>query len=183
MEPISGPVCPRCGWNQGSPPDSPTDLAPGTLVDEAYIAWAARGANHRTVVPASAQNKLRFENGLRKFQEEGEALAIFQSNPGIVSVIKFFSENGTAYLFMHYEEGATFEKYLNDQGGRIDFPQAMAIAMPVMDALRAAHEAGILHRDISPENIFINRSKQVKLLDFGAAKRDMTCRTGDLRSR
>jgi len=137
-------------------------------------AFGARALDHHTVVPSNTQSKPPFEHGLRKFLEEGQALARFQGHPGIVSVLSFFNGNGTSYLVMAYEEGTTLQQYLKDHGGRIEFRQAMDIAMPVMDALRAVHEAGILHRDISPDNIFINHSNQIKILDFGAAKRDMT---------
>jgi serine/threonine protein kinase len=136
-------------------------------------AFGTRAQDHCTVVPSSSQNKAAFEHGLEKFLEEGQALAKFQDHPGVVSVVTFFRENGTSYLVMKYEEGITFQEYLKQQGGRIDVKTALDIVTPVMDTLRAIHAAGILHRDISPDNIFINRSGQVKLLDFGAAKHDM----------
>ena len=136
-------------------------------------AFGMRAQDHCTVAPSGSQNKAAFEHGLEKFLEEGQALAKFQDHPGVVSVVTFFRENGTSYLVMKYEEGITLQEYLKQQGGRIDVQTALDIVTPVMDTLRAVHAAGILHRDISPDNIFINRSGQVKLLDFGAAKHDM----------
>ena len=136
-------------------------------------AFGARGADRTTVVPSTTQSRTIFDQGLTRFLEEGRALAKFQGNPCIASVLTFFSENGTSYLVMKYEDGITLQQYLHERGGRIEHQKAMDLAMPVMDALRAVHEAGILHRDISPDNIFITRGGQVKILDFGSAKHDL----------
>ena len=139
-------------------------------------AFGSRDQAHSTVLPAGTQAQPAFEHGLAKFLEEGRALALFQGHPGIASVMTFFKANHTSYLVMKYEEGTTLDRYLNDHGGRLDFDQVLGIAMPVMDALRAVHQEGILHRDISPDNIIINSKRQIKILDFGSAKRDMTVR-------
>ena len=136
-------------------------------------AFGARDVDHSTVVPSTSQRQEIFDHGLTRFLEEGRALAKFQGHPCIASVLTFFRQNGTSYLVMKYEDGITLQHYLRERGGRVEYRQAIDLAMPIMDALRMVHEAGILHRDISPDNIFINRSGQVKLLDFGAAKHDM----------
>jgi hypothetical protein len=142
--------------------------------------FGARDRNHSTVIPANTHSKDAFEHGLKKFLEEGKALARFQGHPSIASVMTFFRENGTSYLVMKYEDGITVQEYLKQHGGRLDFATVVRIAMPVFDALRAVHQEGILHRDISPDNIIINRSRQIKILDFGSAKRDMTVRDSTL---
>jgi serine/threonine protein kinase len=136
-------------------------------------AFGARNSDHTTVVPSTAQSRSMFEHGLSRFLDEGRALARFQGHPCIASVLTFFNENGTSYLVMRYEDGITFQQYLSDRGGRIEYQHAINLAMPVMDALRAVHDAGILHRDISPDNIYINRAGQIKILDFGSAKHDL----------
>jgi serine/threonine protein kinase len=137
-------------------------------------AFGARDRDSCTVIAANTQSKGAFDHGLAKFQDEGRSLARFQGHPSIASVMTFFRENGTAYLVMRFEDGITLKEYLEKNGGRMDAQTAMKIAMPVMDALRAVHHEGILHRDISPDNIIINSSGQIKILDFGSAKRDMT---------
>ena len=71
---------------------------------------------------------------------------------------------------MYYLEGIDFKQYLESQGGKIPFQTALSIMMPVMDALREVHRTGTLHRDISPDNIYITAEGQVKVLDFGAAR-------------
>jgi serine/threonine protein kinase len=72
---------------------------------------------------------------------------------------------------MDYVEGLTLKQYLERQpGGRIPVEQAWRLLQPVMDALRAVHKEGLLHRDLAPDNIYITRDGRVKLLDFGAAR-------------
>lgn len=136
-------------------------------------AFGTRDLNRSSVIPSASQNRQFFEQGLARFLEEGQALARFQGNPGIASVLTFFRENGTSYLVMKYEDGITLKEYLRQQGGRLDYQRARQIAMHVMDALRTVHGAGILHRDISPDNIYLNSNGQIKILDFGSAKHDL----------
>ena len=131
---------------------------------------AARGTDGRSISAYRGDLAEAFRYGLEKFLEEARVLARFAEHQGIVAVRDFFPAHGTGYLVMSYLEGLTLKDYLARQGGRIPFPQALAILMPVMDALRAVHQVGLLHRDISPDNIFITRDRQVKLIDFGAAR-------------
>jgi serine/threonine protein kinase len=126
-----------------------------------------------TLTPISTQFRSAFEHGMQSFIQEGQALAKFQNHPGVVSVITLFRENGTSYLVMRYEDGVSLKEYLDNRHGRLAFADAHGIIVRVLDTLRAIHAEGILHRDISPENIYINEFGQVKLLDFGAAKHDM----------
>ncbi|HWP98295.1 MAG TPA: protein kinase [Syntrophomonadaceae bacterium] len=118
----------------------------------------------------TGETQEHFHFGLEKFLEEAKTLARFDEHPGIVSVRDVFKANQTAYLVMQYLEGATLKEYLTQQGGKISYQNALEIIMPVLDAIREVHSMGILHRDISPDNIFITKSGQVKLLDFGAAR-------------
>ena len=114
-----------------------------------------------------------YEHGKARFIEEARTLAKFSDHPGIVGIRDCIEANGTAYIIMQYLEGVTLKEYLKQNGGRLDPNLAVSILMPVMDALRAVHKVGIIHRDISPDNIFITKSSQVKLLDFGAARQSM----------
>jgi len=82
----------------------------------------------------------------------------------------FFKANGSAYFVMSYVEGITVKDHLANSGGILPLDQAHGIIMPVLDALKEVHSVNILHRDISPDNIFINQKGQVILIDFGAAR-------------
>lgn len=111
-----------------------------------------------------------FEKGLSRFEEEAQAVAQFEGHPGIVSVRDFFHANGTAYMVMHYMDGITLKEHLQQRGGRLTYQETLKIMKQVMDTLGSVHQTNLLHRDISPGNIYITKEGQVKLLDFGAAR-------------
>ncbi len=131
---------------------------------------AGRAANTTKVMAYSEHTRPEFEWGLERFLEEARTLKKFKNLPGIVSVDTVFRDNGTAYLVMEYLDGCTFEDFLKQHGGKVAFQTALEIMLPVMRALGAVHAEGILHRDISPDNIYITNSGKVKLIDFGAAR-------------
>jgi serine/threonine protein kinase len=131
---------------------------------------AGRSGGESKVVPYTEQTKQEFEWGLDRFLEEARTLKKFSNHPGIVAVDTVFKDNGTAYLVMEFLDGVTFEEFLARRGGHITFETAMRVVLPSMDALAAVHAEGILHRDISPDNIYLTRSGKVKLIDFGAAR-------------
>jgi len=120
----------------------------------------------------AGEQKAQYAFGLDRFLYEAKTLARFSEHPNIVTVRDFFPANGTAYMVMNYIEGKTLEQYLKNAGGKIPFPKMLEIMMPVMDALREVHQAGIMHRDISPDNIFIRNDGRVSLIDFGSARQD-----------
>ncbi len=131
---------------------------------------AGRSGGESKVIPYTEQTKQEFEWGLDRFLEEARVLKKFSNHPGIVAVDTVFKDNGTAYLVMEFLDGVTFEEFLARRGGRITFETAMRVVLPSMDALAAVHAEGILHRDISPDNIYLTRAGKVKLIDFGAAR-------------
>jgi serine/threonine protein kinase len=131
---------------------------------------ATRGEGQTKVSIFTGEARKHYEYGLKKFLEEAQSIAQFAHHPNIVSARDYFEANNTAYMVMEYIEGVTLKEYLEQRGGKVPFEEAKAIMMPVMDALREIHLAGLLHRDISPDNIYISTTGQVKLLDFGAAR-------------
>jgi serine/threonine protein kinase len=122
-----------------------------------------------TQVRAYTGSQDAFNIGLEKFLEEARHLAQFGDHPGIIRVLDFFEENGTGYMVMEYLDGSTLDQYVTT-AGRLDIPVILELLIPVADALRACHAAGLIHRDISPDNIFLTSDGRVKLLDFGAAR-------------
>lgn len=111
-----------------------------------------------------------FEFGLKRFLEEARTISTFSDNPGIVSVHDFFKENQTAYMVMNYLEGKTLKQYLKEEGGSIPYTRAISFIWQLLDTLSVVHKTGLLHRDISPDNIYLTNDGIVKLLDFGAAR-------------
>ena len=118
--------------------------------------------------PTSTERKDFFDKGRKSFLAEARALAKFRGEAGIVDVLDFFEENNTAYIVMEYLDGKTLKQYLQDQGV-LKYDLVIKMLLPVMRSLQKVHREGIIHRDISPDNIMIMGSR-VKLLDFGAAR-------------
>jgi serine/threonine protein kinase len=135
------------------------------------LATRAEGATRVSVFTGKSQEHYAY--GLKKFLEEARSVAQFADHPNIVSARDYFQANNTAYMVMRYVQGVDFKEYLKQQGGKVSFDLALKIMMPVMDALRAVHSAGLLHRDVSPDNIYLTRDGQVRLMDFGAARQQV----------
>ena len=123
-----------------------------------------------TVMSFSGERGESFEYGKECFLQEAETLAKFIGNENIVRIYSYFEENGTAYFVMEYIEGTSFDLYLKQKGGKISFQEAAKILVPIMDALEVVHSNGLVHRDVTPDNIYITNNGVVKLLDFGAAR-------------
>ena len=96
-----------------------------------------------------------FIYGKQCFLQEAETLAQFIGNENIVQIYSYFEEYGTAYFVMDYIEGTSFDEYVKKQGGKLSYEEASSLLIPVMDALSAVHKKGIVHRDVSPDNIYI----------------------------
>ena len=132
--------------------------------------YATRVPGNLTVTIYDGERYTEFMTGLQKFLDEAQRLAKFQNVPGIVRILDSFSENLTAYIVMEYLDGMTLKQYLAEHGGKLPYEEAVEFILPVLAALQAVHKEGIIHRDISPDNIFITEDGEVKLLDFGAAR-------------
>lgn len=111
-----------------------------------------------------------YDKGLARFREEAMRLAKFNNEPGIVSVKNYFEENNTGYMVMEFIEGINLKQYLKKNGGKIPYSEAIELLIPIMNSLSVVHKAGIIHRDISPDNIMITKAGMAKLIDFGAAR-------------
>ncbi|MDR2201997.1 MAG: serine/threonine protein kinase [Clostridiales bacterium] len=110
-----------------------------------------------------------FNHWLTAFVNEAKILTSINHLHGVVKLLDFFEGNGTAYIVMDFLEGVSLRQYLNARGGRIVLQEALNIMRPVLDSLFLLHQYGIIHKDISPENIIVVQNKFVKLIDFGAA--------------
>ena len=126
-----------------------------------------------TVRPRSGTVRRDFEDGLRRFRDEAQALIDFDSHPSIVSCRDFFRASGTAYMVMEYEDGHSLAEVLatsEAEGRPFTESDLLAVMTPLLEGLARVHAAGVLHRDIKPSNILIRRDRQPVLIDFGAAK-------------
>lgn len=132
--------------------------------------YVTRVSSSNLVIINSKQNQAASNRGLKRFVEEARALAKIKNLAGVVNVRDFFSANGTAYIVMEFLDGMSLKKYLQRKGGKISVEEVLTIMRPVMDSLTQVHKIGLIHRDISPDNILITKYNEVKLIDFGAAK-------------
>ncbi len=123
-----------------------------------------------TVLVLSEDRRAMFEAGKERFVQEARVLARFSGEKGIVGVRSFFFENGTAYIVMDYVEGETLKSYVAKRGGNLPAEEVLRRFEALFKPLSRVHEAGLLHRDISPDNIMLTKDDSLVLLDFGAAR-------------
>lgn len=126
--------------------------------------------NRDTVTLAAGDKGELYAHGLESFTKEAQNLARFHGREGIVSVTNFFFENGTGYLVMDYIQGRSLKEYLKEKGGAFSQKETLSLMRPVLKALSEVHKAGIVHRDISPDNIMLSNTGKTCLIDFGAAR-------------
>jgi serine/threonine protein kinase len=123
-----------------------------------------------TIVPnPEGDTVVTYQCGLKEFLREGQALARFKHS-NIVRVLRFIEANGTAYMVMEYEKGTSLSQHLKGNGARLDQADLLRIFLPIMNGLQAVHEAGLLHLDIKPENIYLHEDGTPMLIDFGSAR-------------
>jgi serine/threonine protein kinase len=136
---------------------------------------AGRGAD-QSVVVRSKRHQEAFDTGLRSFINEARLLAQFD-HPALIKIHRFWEQNNTGYMAMRFYEGHTLKRIVQEQPERIDETWLKVILQSILEALEALYRVKILHRDISPENIMIQKDGAAVLLDFGAARQiigDMT---------
>lgn len=109
------------------------------------------------------------EMSRQSFLKEARKMARVGSVPGIVTVDDLFSENNTSYIVMDFVEGETLANVLQ-QTGIMSFADCTQLMMPMISSLSQMHDRGIIHRDISPDNIMVKKDGSIMLLDLGAAK-------------
>lgn len=110
-----------------------------------------------------------FQRGKQKFLGEARAMARMDKQQTIVGVRDYFEANNTAYIVMEYIQGTNFNDLVKQRGGRIAPEELFPLLEPLFGALSVMHENGLIHRDISPDNLMLEHGK-VRLLDFGCAR-------------
>lgn len=131
---------------------------------------AHRVPDSKTVSAFNVKRKAEYEASVQRFKSEAHFMAKFNSHQNIVNVFNCCDDNGTAYLHMEYLDGWNLSEYTRLRGGKLSVEETLRIAFAVIDALKDIHRAGVLHRDIAPDNIFITKDGKIKLIDFGAAR-------------
>ncbi len=130
------------------------------------------GRNNGTVAVRSRGNLESFKAIVDLFIKEARNLAKL-SHPNIVGVHQVFEDNDTAYMAMDFVQGRDLLE-LAESGDKIDPQTLEAMAAKLLDAINYIHEQGILHRDISPDNVLVTKDFEPVLIDFGAARETAT---------
>ena len=133
--------------------------------------FSHRDEDEKTIL-ALEDRKARyvFEHGREKFVQEAKTLYALKNNPAVVNITDYFSENNTAYLVMEYLDGTDLRRMSKKNGGKISPDLAKKVLVTIAVAMQDIHKKSILHRDLSPENIYYTKNHDIKLIDFGAAR-------------
>ena len=130
---------------------------------------AVRSSDKRNLEPV-AQREDHYLTGLKRFSRETRLLSYLEQIPSVVDITDAFQENGTAYFTMEYLEGADLQQIVQDSPKQLSVKEAVDIILQVALSMDVIHaKTKIIHRDISPENVYITKDRKVKLIDFGSA--------------
>lgn len=106
---------------------------------------------------------------VRRFKNESKAISIL-NHDNIVKVYDVSVSDKLQYIVMEHIDGITLKQYLNERGGKITWRETIHFIGQILGALRHAHENGVVHRDVKPQNIMMLPSGQLKMMDFGIAR-------------
>ena len=123
-----------------------------------------------TVCLKTEEQRKEFEQGRQQFIAEVETLKQLQRNVAVVHILDFFEENGTAYFVMELLDGCNLRVFSKLHTAEQNFRMALQMLLLIGSALIEIHRLGMIHGDISPENIIITNGGEIKLIDFGAAR-------------
>lgn len=144
-------------------------LGQNIVIKEYFPAVLAGRATDGSVRIEQEEGREAFEEGRSRFLREARILTSLLDVPGVVKAWNYFQENQTAYLVMEYVQGISLRSWL-EQHGEVSFEEALRMLKPVVLALAGIHKKGLLHRDITPDNLMVGENGAVKLLDFGSAR-------------
>jgi eukaryotic-like serine/threonine-protein kinase len=133
---------------------------------EIYLAQDAR-LNRKVAIKLLPDRYTQDPERLRRFEQEAQAASAL-NHPNIITIFEIGEAQGRHFIATEYIEGDTLRRRM--AGAKLAIGEALDIASQVVSALTAAHAAGIVHRDVKPENIMIRPDGYVKILDFGLAK-------------
>lgn len=111
----------------------------------------------------------QYNKGLKQFEQEANRLFMFRNCTGVIDILNFFYVNNTAYMVLEYIYGNNLREYLEKNGDKLQWNEAYKLIRPVIESLAVVHKAGMVHCDISPDNIMITKEGNVKIIDFGSA--------------
>ncbi len=132
-----------------------------------------------TVAPLTGEHGENYDWGLSSFLNEARTLAKFRHR-NVVQVQTVFESHNTAYMVMEYEHGDSLSRLISSRRDTLDQAFYEALLFPVMDGLQDIHDAGFIHRDIKPPNIYLRSDGSPVLIDFGSARQTSQQDTGEM---
>ena len=192
-------ICSFCDYPQDAPMENPDALLPGTELRNRFILGKELGRGGFGITYIGYDKYLDCKVAIKEYYPQnlaarlpGEVKMFWRSGqvrdsgcqnvireaqkmhrigilPVAVHVLDVFYENNTAYIAMDYVEGITLKQYLL-KNGVLSHSKCMELILPILDTMIQMHDAGIIHRDISPDNIMIQPDLKPRILDLGAAK-------------
>jgi serine/threonine-protein kinase len=171
------------GGDVGGSPLDPGTVHTGSIIADRYRIEDILGTGGMAVVYRATDMELeeqialkvflqvvQHKDGLMRFRREMK-LSRKLVHPNIVRIFEFGLWRGARFITMELLKGDVLERFLKRSGGRVPPGTAMRLAMQAADGLGAAHKAGVVHRDVKPQNMFVlEEGKKLKLMDFGIAK-------------
>lgn len=141
-------------------------------IKEYMPSMLARRVGDNSVLVRSKRLTATFDAGLRSFINEARTLAQF-SHPALVRVHRFWESNATAYMATELYKGRTLRRLTEEEPAKITEPWLLRMIGPLLGALETLHRSHCFHRDIAPDNIFVQQDDTAVLLDFGAARKSI----------
>lgn len=148
-----------------------TSLQMRVAIKEYYPHGNANRDNTQTgsVYTSTDTQSEQFEKGKERFMREAQSVAQFSGAQGVVNIKNYFEENNTAYIIMEYLEGENLLQHITSHGN-FSGDEIFRLMLPIMQSLQEIHRKGVIHRDISPDNIIYGTNKTLTLTDFGSAR-------------
>ena len=139
------------------------------IVKELFPRLDVQRAGTGSLVKAVKGQEEYFEKLKQRFREEATILASFRKEPAVVDVYQLLEENNTVYYSMEYLSGIDLRTYM-EQNGKVNWTQLSEYVRKLLYILKILHGQGLIHRDISPDNIFLTSTTEAKLIDFGSVR-------------
>ena len=131
-----------------------------------YYPKGAANRNADGTVQIAVGSEFTFNEGIMSFLELNRKIASLVGLPSLFTTVEVFEEGGTAYNITKAVQGITLREFLIRNGGDLKWEQARPLFLPLITTVAALHEAGIIHRGISPDTIFVGRDGKLRLTDI-----------------
>ena len=124
---------------------------------------------NRSTISVNYNNLAKYKAFMAEYTELNKSLARLRSNQNIIPVLDMFAENNTTYTIFEHTEGVKLLDYLKENAGELSWDQVSRIFPPLFTTIGILHNAGIIHRAISPDTVYINDNGELKLCGFSVA--------------